>query len=120
MTPLKAIQRLLEVRDQAHLSHWTTLSYSEHKALNEFYDGILDLVDLFVETYQGKYGRLSGGMSIEVQTGKSINTMLVDLQVFLNTEIVTIITPTVDSDLENIIADMKGLVNHTLYLLTLK
>jgi RNA binding exosome subunit len=42
-------------RDLAHLAHWKTKSYAEHKALNEFYDGLLDLIDGFVEQYQGYY-----------------------------------------------------------------
>lgn len=120
MTPLKAIQTLLEIRDQMHLIHWNTTSYAEHKALNDFYDKILDLTDSFVETYQGKYGRITGGISIEIQTGKDSKALLIEFMIFLNKDITTIIEPLVDSDLENIIADMKGAVNHTLYLLTLK
>ena len=43
-------------RDLAHIAHWKTKSYAEHKALNEFYDGVLELIDGFVEQYQGYYG----------------------------------------------------------------
>ena len=49
-------------RDLAHLAHWKTKSYAEHKALNEFYDGVLELIDGFVEQYQGYYG---GRMDIQ-------------------------------------------------------
>ena len=49
-------------RDLAHLAHWKTKSYAEHKALNEFYDSVLELIDGFVEQYQGYYG---GRMNIE-------------------------------------------------------
>lgn len=55
----KFIGRLFEARDVAHKEHFKvtgTGSYAAHKALNEFYDGILDLADGFVESYQGKYG----------------------------------------------------------------
>jgi RNA binding exosome subunit len=44
-------------RDLAQLAHWKTKSYAEHKALGEFYDGLLDLIDGFVEQYQGYYGK---------------------------------------------------------------
>ena len=44
-------------RDLAHLAHWKTKSYAEHKALGEFYDGLLDLIDAFVEQYQGAYSK---------------------------------------------------------------
>lgn len=43
-------------RNQAHLEHWNSKSYSEHIALGDFYDEVIDLVDAFVECYQGKFG----------------------------------------------------------------
>ena len=49
-------------RDLAQIAHWKTKSYAEHKALNEFYDGVLELIDGFVEQYQGYYG---GRMNIK-------------------------------------------------------
>lgn len=119
MTPLKVLQRLLEARDQIHLLHWNTKSDPEHRTLNKFYDGWLDLTDTFIETYQGKYGRIDGVCSITISTAQNCQPYFVNLMLFLNGEIQTIIDPKVDSDLENIIADMKQLVNHTLYLLTL-
>lgn len=50
------ISKLFEARDFAHGAHLRTGSYAQHKALNKFYDAILDLADQFVETYQGQYG----------------------------------------------------------------
>lgn len=47
------ISTLLFSRNQSHVFHWQTSSYAKHKALNEYYDGIVDLVDSIVETYQG-------------------------------------------------------------------
>lgn len=43
-------------RNQAHIEHWNSTSYAEHVALGDFYDEIIDLVDAFVECYQGKFG----------------------------------------------------------------
>ena len=46
-------------RTQAHVFHLRVKgpgAYAAHKALNEYYDGIVDLIDGLVETYQGKYG----------------------------------------------------------------
>ena len=42
----------------AHMSHLQTKSYAEHKALNEFYDEIVDLADDLAEAAQGQYGIL--------------------------------------------------------------
>lgn len=65
MNPIvaKFISTLLASRTQAHIFHWQVedqSSFAEHKALNEYYDEIVDLVDEFVEAYQGKYGIIRG------------------------------------------------------------
>lgn len=119
MTALNVLQRFLEARDQIHYLHLETFSFSEHKALNTFYEEWLDLLDSFTETYQGKYGRIEGNISINIDSNCDSRKYLIDLQIFLN-EYAEPIVSEADSDLCNILADMKGLVNHTLYMLTLK
>lgn len=47
--------KLFTARDHAHKLHLATKSYAQHKALNSFYEDILDLIDQIVETYQGEY-----------------------------------------------------------------
>ena len=47
---------LFLARDVAHSVHLNTRSYAKHVALNEFYDGIVDLADKFAEAYQGRHG----------------------------------------------------------------
>lgn len=54
----KAIGILFLSRTMAHMSHLQTKSYAEHKALNEFYDEIVELVDDLAEAAQGQYGIL--------------------------------------------------------------
>ena len=59
----KFVSTLLASRTQAHIFHWQAQgdsSFAEHKALNEYYDEIVDLVDEWVEAYQGKYGIITG------------------------------------------------------------
>ena len=46
--------------NQAVVWHHQTNVYSMHKALNSFYDGILDLTDGLVESTSGVYGRPIG------------------------------------------------------------
>jgi DNA-binding ferritin-like protein len=56
---VQLISTLLASRNQAHIFHWQVEgigSYSAHKALNKYYDEILDLVDGLVESFQGRYG----------------------------------------------------------------
>jgi len=47
-------------KQQAIVWHQQTTSYPEHKALNKFYDEILELLDSLSESYAGIYGRLKG------------------------------------------------------------
>jgi len=54
------IGTLMQSRNQAHIYHLQTNSFAQHKALQEYYEGIIGLVDGLVETYQGKYGILRG------------------------------------------------------------
>jgi hypothetical protein len=49
------VSEVLLARDRAQLAHWKTESYAQHVALGEFYDGVLVLIDGFVEQYQGYY-----------------------------------------------------------------
>jgi hypothetical protein len=56
----KFISILLSSREQAHIFHLQSQSYAQHKALQGYYEGIVDLIDSYVEQYQGKYGILKG------------------------------------------------------------
>lgn len=52
------IMRCFHARTAAHVLHLKSQgpgSYAEHKALNEFYDGIVDLADGIAEMLQGEY-----------------------------------------------------------------
>lgn len=49
------VMRCFHARTAAHVLHLKSTSYAEHVALNEFYDGIIDLIDGFAEMYQGEY-----------------------------------------------------------------
>ncbi len=50
------IARLFASRDYGHRAHLATGSYAQHKALNDFYDTLTDLIDKLVECYQGRHG----------------------------------------------------------------
>lgn len=59
MKPSEFFGKLFQIRNQIHLTHLKVTgvgSYASHKALNEFYDGVLGLTDSLIESYQGKYG----------------------------------------------------------------
>lgn len=54
----KAVGILFMSRTYAHMAHLKTPSFAAHKALNEFYDDIVDLADDLAEGSQGLYGKL--------------------------------------------------------------
>ncbi len=57
------IGTLMQSRNQAHIFHLQATgegSYAAHKALQKYYESIVDLIDSIVESYQGRYGILTG------------------------------------------------------------
>lgn len=109
---------VLRDRDEAHIAHWKTKSYAEHKALGEFYEGVLELIDGFVEQYQGYYG---DRMTIERDGGNStdIRKSLEGSMEWIESNRYEICDKT-ETPLQNTIDEIVRLYQHTLYLLTLE
>ena len=64
-------------RDVAHSVHLNTRSYSKHKALQKFYDGVIDLADKFAEAYQGRHGLMG---PITLHSAKKTSNVIEFLQ----------------------------------------
>lgn len=60
------ISVLFHSRTQVHVFHLQTESYPEHKALQDYYEGVLGLIDGLVESYQGKYGIITNYTTLKV------------------------------------------------------
>lgn len=71
MSAGEMIVRAFHARTAAHIAHLQTRSYAEHKALNEFYDGIVGIADEFAETYQGMFGLIGEYPTVAMPTGKA-------------------------------------------------
>ena len=112
MAPNKFLGILFQSRDIMHLTHLDTRSFAEHKALNAYYDSILDLTDSFAEKLFGRSGRIE--IIIPESKKQDAITHLKGMQVIIEAE-----RDNYASDLQNIMDEMLGLVNGTLYLLTL-
>lgn len=54
------VSSLFEIEVNTHIAHLQTRSYSQHKALNDLYEEIVDLRDRFIESYQGKNPIITG------------------------------------------------------------
>jgi hypothetical protein len=109
------VARLFEARQVTHVLHLQTKSYAEHKALDEFYNGILDLADEFIETYQGEYGIIKSYPVLSTQAGNSgdaiayLEGFVTDLKKSHSN------IKEEDSHLDNIIDEMTTLTYRTLY-----
>ena len=113
------VSLVLLARDSAHIAHWKTKSYAEHKALNEFYDEVLELIDGFVEQYQGYYNKR---MNIERDTARSSADIrkLLDSQVeWIETKRYEICSKE-ETALQNTIDEVIRQYQSTLYMLTLE
>jgi len=47
--------KLLHASTNGHILHLQTKSYSEHKALQKYYEELPDLIDAIIEEWQGAY-----------------------------------------------------------------
>lgn len=112
MTPSKFIGTLFQSRDIMHLQHLKTMSFAEHKALNAYYDSILELTDSFVESYFGYYGRVE--LDIPASKAEDAITHLKSIAKTIEAEY-----ENYPHCLQNILDEMAALVYKTLYLLTL-
>jgi hypothetical protein len=108
--------QLFQSRDIMHLTHLATVGLGEHKALNFYYDGILDLTDKLIETYFGTIGKR---LNIKIPASEYMNskahlTYMKDY-IFKHRGVLGM----ENTHLQNIIDEIIGLITQTLYLLTL-
>jgi DNA-binding ferritin-like protein len=105
---------LFLARDVTHSVHLNTRSYSKHKALQKFYESIIDLADSFAEAYQGRHGLMG---PISLQSAKKTTNIIDFLQNQLE-EIETDrykICDETDSPIQNLIDEIIALYLSTLY-----
>ncbi len=62
MANARYVSALFNSRDQAHVFHLNPISYAHHMALQSYYEGIIPLVDSYVEAYQGTYNKRIRGL----------------------------------------------------------
>jgi hypothetical protein len=110
----KFVSTLFNSREQAHIFHLQTTSYAAHKALNHYYDDIIELVDTYAEAYQGRYGIITGYVpQTKFYEGEpEVLKYFVGLQTFVDS-----IRPQLpdDGELNNTVDDISGLISSTIY-----
>ena len=108
------VSRLLDSQRQVHIFHLQTKSFAEHKALQDYYDAIGDLVDGIVESYQGKYGILTGWKSVGTSEYQSSEQVITYLKA-LGDEVSKVYTVVKDTYIQNQFDEVTALINSTLY-----
>ena len=117
------IHMMMSLYDQVKIYHWQTMHFPRHEAAGKLIDALDDLIDSFVETYMGKYGRpkLTGKTStIHLRNfqDKQAPALLKEAIDWLSNDLPKKLKPT-DTDLLNIRDEIVAVLNRTLYLFTL-
>jgi len=113
-----------ELREQVKLYHWQTHSYARHKATDETLEALDELIDTYVETYMGKYGRpkvtaATSTIHVGNLSEKSIVKFIKSAVLYLQGPLVKRLSPEKDTDLINVRDEMLGHLNKLQYLFTL-
>ena len=108
------ISLLFHSQTQVHMLHLQTTSYSEHKALQNYYEGIDGLIDGLVESFQGKYEILGGYKSYDIEGYKSTESTTTYLK-GLYGKVEGLRGCCEDSYIQNQIDSVCELINSTLY-----
>jgi hypothetical protein len=107
-------------KEQAIVWHQQTTSYSEHKALNNFYEAIVDLNDGLSESYAGIYGRLKGYDNYDLVDWTSTEDTITYYRGCYDWLVEERKTAPQDSWIQNQLDGFAELLGSTLYKLTLK
>jgi len=109
------VSTLFASRTQAHVYHLQTPSFAAHKALNDYYDEIVGLVDGLVESYQGKYGIISGYTNVALQEYQSCEGIIMYFTTLLMYIEKSRQMVCQDSYIQNQIDEIVALITSTIY-----
>lgn len=112
---LKLVSYLFHSSTQVHVFHLQTNSYAEHKALNKYYDEIVDLTDGLIETFQGKYDILRGYENYALDDYRDNAQVITYFKALLKTVETLRTSVAGDSYLQNQIDTIVELITSTLY-----
>ena len=111
---------LKQSNEQAIVWHHQTTSFSVHKALNNYYDEIVERIDGLVESVSGIYGRPTGYELVNPVDYQSVEQVVAYFQA-LYAEVQSERQMTFQETwVQNQIDNVSELIASTLYLLTLK
>lgn len=115
------IRRYFIVSNHLNIFHWQTHGYARHEAFGDSYESLYELMDEFVEGYQGVYGRVEEDISditispydedLVSEIIDSYRDYLIVFKSELGEE---------DGSLGNILDEMVAVLDKLLYLMTLE
>ena len=108
------ISKLFNSRNQVHIFHLQVKDYAQHIALNGYYDGIGDLIDGVVESYQGKYDIITGYSSEEYKDFDSIENVVNYLKGLAN-DVDSVHKQTKECYIQNQLDTINELIYSTIY-----
>lgn len=109
----KFLGTLMSSRTQAHVFHLQTSSFAAHKALDDYYSGIVDFIDSYAEMAQGRYGIIRGyQMTAQLLEDDSAVKYFMGLQKFVDS--IRTQLPQ-DGELNNTVDEISGLISSTIY-----
>jgi hypothetical protein len=109
----KFLGTLMSSRTQAHVFHLQTTSYASHKALQKYYEDIVELIDAYAEVAQGRFGTIRGyQMSSQIIEDDSVLKYFTGLQRFVDN-----VRPQLPSEgeLNNTVDEISALISSTIY-----
>ena len=112
------ITKIVNAHLQLRVLHWGTEEYSMHMATGGTYELLDEILDKFVETYQGYFHRLHLCDCFNI---RNIGDLVIEEWICsVEADIDSLRSMCPQTDLQNILDEIKGLFGKLKYLLTLK
>ena len=118
------VNAFLSIQIQFKILHWQTKGYARHKAFGKMYDDLGELIDEYVETAMGKWGRFVIDEKLNTIVYKNLSeiNMVEFLQEFKGKlyMLTSELDQEKDTDLLNLKDEILAKINRLAYLLTLE
>jgi hypothetical protein len=108
----------LHSSSMAHLKHFAVPKHSTHKGWEHYYEGVGDLVDKLIETFQGEQACVVGMPSSQelAMVSQFDPVELIEMVAELCAQLSTAVSPAI----ANILQELEGFCDQSLYVLRLE
>lgn len=117
---MNVIVPLIQFQQQLRIFHWQTTSFAQHKAFGKIYGNLDGLIDKFVESFMGIFGRAKANITFQINlmsfNDENVEQSIVNFEQYLQSMDQE---PTLTTDLLNIRDELLGETHTLRYLLSL-